>query len=51
MTRTTPAPLYGRVSLIIAAFALVTAIITQPLWTRLWPAAITVTESSQSHLR
>jgi hypothetical protein len=51
MTRTTPAPLYGRVSLIIAAFALVTGIITQPLWASHWPAAITVTESSQSRLR
>jgi hypothetical protein len=35
MTRNTPALHYGRISLIIAAFVLVTAIITYPLWTRL----------------
>jgi len=36
---------YGRVGLILAAFALVAAIIGQPLWHRLRPAPLTVSES------
>ena len=44
MTRRDMAARYGRIGLIIAAFALVAAIIVQPVWQRLWPATITVTE-------
>ena len=44
MTRRDMAARYGRIGLILAAFALVADIIVQPLWQRLWPATITVTE-------
>ncbi|HEX2135330.1 MAG TPA: hypothetical protein VHG30_05395 [Microvirga sp.] len=40
---------YGRIGLIIAAFALVAAIIVQPLRQRPWPVTITVAERG-SHL-
>ena len=42
---------YGRIGLIIAAFALVTAIVGQPLWERIWPHLIEVTDSSQSRMQ
>lgn len=51
MTRKEMATRYGRIGLILAAFALVTAIIVQPLWERLWPATITVTEGGQSRVQ
>ena len=41
---------YGRIGLILAAFAFVIAIIIQPLWQRLWPATITVTEGGQTRI-
>ena len=45
MTRKDMAARYGRIGLILAAFALVVAIIVQPLWQRLWPANMTITEN------
>ena len=42
---------YGRVGLILAAFALVAAIIVQPLWRKLWPAAIVVTDGDLTRTR
>jgi hypothetical protein len=42
---------YGRVGLLLAAFALVAAIIVQPLWRKLWPAPIMVTDGGPSRAR
>ncbi len=50
MTRKDRAARYGRIGLIIAAFALVAAIIGQPLWESLWPAPIEVTDSGLSRV-
>ena len=46
MTRNDTAAHYGRIGLIIAAFALVMAIVGQPLWENLQPDRIEVTDSS-----
>ena len=46
MTRKDTAALYARIGLIIAAFALVMAIVGQPLWESLWPDRIEVTDNS-----
>ena len=48
MTLKNMAARYGRIGLILAAFALVIAIIVQPLWQRLWPATMTLAERSQN---
>jgi hypothetical protein len=51
MTSRTTVVSYGRIGLIIAAFALVTAIVGQPLWERLWSPSIEVTDISPRHMR
>ncbi len=51
MTHKTTVVSYGCIGLIIAAFALVTAIIGQPLWGRMWSSPIEVTDSSQSRMQ
>jgi len=51
MTRKDVVARYGRIGLILAAFALVAAIVIQPLWQRFRPSAITVTEGGQSGVR
>ena len=51
MIRKNLAARYGRVGLILAAFALVAAIIVQPLWRKLWPTSIMVTDGGPSQGR
>jgi hypothetical protein len=50
MTRKDALTRYSRIGLILAAFALVVAIVLQPLWQRLRPTAITVTEGGRSRI-
>ncbi len=42
---------YSRLGLILAAFALASAIIAQPLWQKMWAPGIPVSESSQIRIR
>jgi hypothetical protein len=51
MTHKTTVASYSRIGLIIAAFALVTAIVGQPLWERMWSPPIEVTDSGQSRMQ
>jgi hypothetical protein len=51
MTHRTTVASYGRIGLIIAAFALVTAIVIQPLRERMWSPSFEVTDSSQSRMQ
>ena len=51
MTRGTGVAFYGRIGLIIAVFALVTAIVGQPLWERMWPVPIEMTDSGLSRVQ
>jgi hypothetical protein len=51
MTRNETLARFSRIGLILAAFAIVTAVVAQPLWDRLWPSAITMTDSGQSRVQ
>ena len=42
---------YGRLSLILAAFALVSAIIVQPLLDKVWPTPLEVTQHDQTRVQ
>jgi hypothetical protein len=43
--------LYGRLGLIIAAFALITAIVAEPLLPRFWSSSVTVAEQQPNPVR
>ncbi len=51
MTSRTTVVFYGRIGLIIKAFGLVTAIVGQPLWEKMWSPPIKVTDSGQSRVQ
>jgi hypothetical protein len=51
MTREDKVVRFGRIGLVVAAFALVAAVVGQPLWEVLWPSPIEVTDSARSRIR